>query len=105
MNEQKLRGMLGLAVRARQAQLGTDACRLLVLSGVCGVLLLDAGTSPNTRAKCEEWCRRSDTPVVILPEGMIADATGRTNITLGIRKGSFSEQVLAITGGEQESNQ
>ena len=44
MNETKLKGMLGLALRARQASLGMDACRILIRSGKCGIMLLDGET-------------------------------------------------------------
>ena len=75
MNGQKLKGMLGLALRARQAALGMDACRILIRAGKCGVLLLDGGAGPNTRKRAEELCERNGTPLRILPEGMIGEAT------------------------------
>ena len=97
MNERKLAGLLGFAVKARQAAAGADACRILIRSEKCGVLLLDGGASPNTRKQAEESCSRSGTPVIVLPEGMIEQATGRDNMVIGIPKGSFSEGILKIT--------
>ncbi|MBR5961553.1 MAG: hypothetical protein IKZ98_11250 [Clostridia bacterium] len=94
MNDQKLRGMIGLAVRARQTAAGTDACRILIRCGECGVLLIDSGTADNTRKKAEEMCERTGTPWRVLPEGLIEAATGKSNMILGLRKGSFAEQVL-----------
>ena len=49
MNEQRARGMLGFAVRAREACFGDDACRKMIESGKCGIILLDEETGPNTR--------------------------------------------------------
>ena len=95
MNEQKMKGMIGLAMRARQAAAGTDACRILIRSGKCGAVLLDGAAGANTRKKAEELCERSGTPLRILPEGMIEAATGRSNMTLGLQKGSFAEQILS----------
>ena len=100
MNEQKLKGMIGLAVRARQASAGADACRMLIRSGECGVLLIDGGTADNTREKAEEICERTGTWKRILPEGLIEAATGKNNRILGIRKGSFAEQILKESGDE-----
>ena len=96
MNEQKLAGMLGLTVRARQVSAGMDACRILIRSGNCGVLLIDAETRDNTRKKAEDLCRQTGTPVVVLPPGMIERATGKENRVLAVRKGSFAEQILQI---------
>ena len=96
MNEQKLAGMLGLTIRAGQASAGMDACRILIRSGNCGVLLIDGETRGNTRKKSEDLCRQTGTPVVILPPGTIERATGKDNRVLAIRKGSFTEQILQI---------
>ena len=99
MNTQKVRGMLGLAIRARQAALGMDACRMMIRSGKCGVLLIDGSAGINTRKKAEELCGKTGTPMRVLQEGMIEDATGKSNMVAGLPKGSFAEQVLAETTG------
>ena len=93
MNETKLKGMLGLALRARQASLGMDACRILIRSGKCGIMLLDGDTGSNSRKKAQDMCNQADVPVMILPAGMIAEATGRGNIAAAVRKGPFAEQL------------
>ena len=101
MNDQKVKGMIGLAVRARQTAAGTDACRILIRCGECGVLLIDSGTADNTRKKAEEMCERTGTPRRILPEGLIEAATGKSNMILGLRKGSFAEQILKESMNEE----
>ena len=93
MNEQKVRGMLGLAVRARQVCFGEDACRKLVSRGRCGLVLLDGDTSENTRRKYESLCEREGIEIRILPSGLMAEATGRDNIAAALNKGSFAEQM------------
>ena len=99
MNEHKLAGILGLAIRARQAVPGTEASRILIRSGKCGVLLLDAGTGFNTRKKADDLCRKGKTPIVILPSGLIESATGKSNMMIAIRKGGFAEQFLQMNEG------
>ena len=99
MNEQKLAGMLGLAVRARQAAAGMEACRILVKSGKCGVILTDAEAAPGTREKAEETARQAGTQSGVLPPGMIMKATGKDNMVIAIREGSFSEQIISILSG------
>ena len=39
--ETKLRGLMGLCVRARQATFGEDGCLKSIRGGGCAVLLLD----------------------------------------------------------------
>lgn len=99
MNEQKISGMLGLAVRARQAVAGMDACRIMVRSGKCGVLLLDADAAANTRKRAEDLCLRSETVMMLLPPGLIEKATGKENMIIAVQKGSFAEQLLKIKEG------
>ena len=103
MNGQKLKGMLGLALRARQAALGMDACRILSRAGKCGVLLLDAGAGPNTRKKAEDLCRLTDTPMVLLPPGLIEQSTGRSSMVIAVREGSFAEQFLRMNESQPHS--
>ena len=95
MNEQRAKGMLGLAVRAREACFGDDACRKLIESGKCGIVLMDEETGPNTRKKYEELCGRTGTILAILPRGLMEEATGRTNRVAALRKGAFAEQMTA----------
>ena len=99
MNEQKLSGMLGLAVRARQTSAGMDACRLMIRSGKCGVLLLDGESAENTRKKAENLCRMTGAAMMILSSGLIRKATGKTNMVMAVQKGSFAEQILTINKG------
>ena len=95
MNEQRAKGMLGLATRAREACFGDDACRKLIESRKCGAVLLDEETGPNTREKYQDLCRKAEIPLVILPKGLIEEATGRANRVVALRKGAFAEQMTA----------
>lgn len=99
MNEQKLAGMIGFAVRCRQAAAGTDACRIMIRSGKCGVLLVDEETAPNTRKRAEELCGPENVPIIILKAGLIEQASGKGCRIMGVQKGSFSEQILKLNNG------
>lgn len=96
MNERKLAGMIGLAVRARQAAAGMDACRIMIRAGKCGVLLADGETAPGTREKAEGMARQADIPFRVLPPGMILEATGRDNRVIAVSRGSFAEQIISM---------
>ena len=91
MNETKARGLLGLAVRAGQVSFGEEACRILVRSGKCGMMLLDGGAGANIRKKTEAMCRAEDVPLAVLPPGLIGEATGRANMAAAVKAGPFAE--------------
>ena len=104
MNEQKLYGLIGLAFRARQAESGMEACRILIRSGKCGIMLIDLDTGPNTRKKCAELCEASHTPLVVLPAGMIENATGKNSMVICMKKGSFTEEIRRIVPDENSAS-
>ena len=93
MNEQKLKGILGLSLRAGQAVLGEDVCSRLICSGRCAALFLDGEASGNTRRRYREMCERNSAEFVILPPGFIGAATGRDNMAIALREGAFAEQL------------
>ena len=99
MNEEKTAGMIGLAVRSRQVSTGMEACRILVRTSNCGVMLLDQDTGPNTRKKAEELCIQAGAPIRVLPPGTIEKATGKSNKIIAVQKGSIAEQILKLTEG------
>ena len=96
MNEHeaaKLRGLMGLCVRARQAVFGEDGCMKTIRGGNCGVLLLDSGASQATRDKYRGVCANANTPLVELPAGLLHEATGKPGMAMAILKGGFANQV------------
>ena len=102
MNGDQLKGMIGLALRARQAAAGFDACRMMIRTGQCGIVLIDGATAGNTRRKMEELCARAGVPVRILPEGLIETATGRENRMMAVRAGSFAEKLSETQGTNRQ---
>ena len=95
MNETRVRGMLGFAVKAGQVSFGEEACRILIRGGKCGVMLLDGDAGASTRKKAEAMCRAEEVPLMILPAGLMAEATGRGNIAAAVKKGPFAEQLAS----------
>ena len=73
--ENKLRGLMGLCVRARQAVFGEDGCMKTIRAGNCGALLLDSGASKATRDKYRGVCDNANTLLVELPEDLEAVKT------------------------------
>ena len=91
--ENKLRGLMGLCVRARQAVFGEDGCMKTIRGGNCGVLLLDSGASKATQEKYRGVCENAKTPLELLPEGLLHEATGKPGVAMAILKGGFANQV------------
>ena len=98
--ETKLRGLMGLCVRARQATFGEDGCLKSIRGGGCAVLLLDSGASKATQDKYRGVCDNAGVQMALLPRGLLQDATGRP--------GGLAEQIrqnLPVEGKEEHGQQ
>ena len=93
MDEKRLRGLMGLCVRAGQAVFGEDGCRKAISAGDCGILLTDGGMSDQTRKRYEGLCERENVPMKVIPEGLLEEATGRPGVAMAVKKGNFAEQI------------
>lgn len=106
MNEQqmqKLRGLMGLCVRARQAVFGEDGCMKTIRAGNCGVLLLDSGASQATQEKYTGVCANANTPIELLPEGLLHEATGKPGVAMAVLKGGLANQIRQQLSGTADS--
>lgn len=103
MNKRKLSGLIGLAVRARQAESGMEACRILIRAGKCGILLIDGEAGPNTCKRAAELCAGTHTPMKMLPSGLIEDATGKNCMVIGLKTGGFADEILRIIQDEKDN--
>lgn len=96
MTEQKLRGLMGLSVRARQAVFGEDGCLKTIRADNCGVLLVDSGASAATKKKYHDACSHAGAGMKIIPEGMLLDATGRPGMAMAVVKGGLAQQIIGL---------
>ena len=104
MDEQKLRGLIGLCTRAGQGTFGEDGCMKAVRTGKCALVLLDAGASEATRAKYEGVCRNAGVPLFILPEGLPGDAAGRPGVAMAVKPGGLANQLMRLLQNEECQN-
>ena len=93
----RVQGLMGLCVRARQAVFGEDGCLKSIRSGQCGALLMDAGASAATKEKYRGACERAAVALIVLPEGLLLEATGRPGVAMAVQKGGLSEQLVGLT--------
>ena len=101
----KLRGLMGLCVRARQSVFGEDGCMKTIRAGNCGVLLLDSGASKATQEKYRGVCENAKCPLELLPEGLLHEATGKPGVAMAVLKGGLANQIrqqLRPTGQEMK---
>ena len=103
--EQKLHGLMGLCVRARQAVFGEDGCLKSIRSGGCGVLLLDGRASQATRDKYRGACRNAGVPMAELPEGMLGRATGKPGVAMAVNRGGLCDQIIRLLPQDREDQQ
>ena len=94
MNEERLKGLMGLCVRAGQSIFGEDSCLKAIRSGQAALLILDGGISEKSAEKLECACDREAIPRFRLAEGLLEQATGRSGMAMAVRKGSFAEQMV-----------
>ena len=96
MDENKLRGLMGLCVRARQATFGMDGCLKAVRSGQAGVALVDAGASEATKDKFISTCQHHRIPVRMLREGLLQESTGRPGVVMTVAPGGLADQLRSL---------
>ena len=102
MEAERVRGLMGLCVRAGQTVFGEDGCMKALRNGDCAVLLMDGDISPRTEEKYRRLCLRTGVPVVKLPAGWLEEATGRPGMAMAVRTGRLAEQLVSrIRCGEE----
>ena len=98
MDERKLRGLMGLCVRAGQAVFGEENCLKALRNGQAGLLIMDGNISGNSRKRYAEACGKAGVPDAVLPAGMMEEATGKPAMAMAVRTGSFAEQMIRCLG-------
>lgn len=77
MNEQKVSGLLGLALRSGKVTLGANQAVTVVRSGRAMAVLMDISASENTIKLLRNSCQHHGVPLVETSAGMIDRATGK----------------------------
>jgi hypothetical protein len=94
MDERRMKGLMGLCVRAGQAVFGEEGCRKEITGGRSGAVLLDGGASDGTRKRYTDWCATAEVPLILLPEGLLEEATGKPGRAMAVLKGSFADRMI-----------
>lgn len=104
MNDQKLRGAMGLAMRAGKCVSGDFAVEKAVKSGGAMLVLLDSGASQNTRKKCRDMCAHHGINCIELAN-MAASIGKHGRMVAAITDGNFANMIqLAHASLDAEGN-
>ena len=101
MDENRLRGLMGLCARAGRGVFGEDTCRRTLQGGKVFLLLMEEGISPGSAEKLTRLCGKTGVPVMRIPDGMMR-AAGRNGRVMAVSDGSFARQ-MAACGGDMGS--
>ena len=97
MDDKKIGGMIGLAVKARQAQLGAGRALDCLRAGKAGLLLLDEAASDNTRKRFTDACASHEVELLMLPPGLLGQAAGKTDtMVAALLKGSMADRLRGM---------
>ncbi len=100
---EKMRGYLGLAVRAGQAALGSSLALRDIRDGRAAVVLIDEGASENTRKKLMDACAFRSVPCLTLPSGWIRSSCGSGDwMAMSVRRGGLAETIKRLADGTEE---
>ena len=103
MDEQKIRGLMGLSVRARMAVFGEDGVLKSVRQKEVACVLIDRAISPKSLDRYRSTCMHAGVPMFILPEDCLGQATGRPGMAMAVRTGGLADQLIGLlSNGNRE---
>ena len=77
MNDERIRGLLGLCQRAGKLKTGVEMVESAVKMGGGKLALMDAGIAPRGRKTIHDACAYANVPFGELREALIAEAIGK----------------------------
>ena len=105
MNESRLKGLMGLCVRAGQAVFGGEFCLKSVREQKAALLLLDGDIAKASREKYEQACVKNDVRYGLLPAGLIEESTGKPGKAMAILAGGLAEQIIHCLESSGQNNE
>ena len=99
MDENRVRGMLGICQRAGGMQSGTDMVLKCIRDGRCRLALLDEGSSGATQKKIADACGCRGVSLMYLPAGLLGEACGREGrMTAAVLEEGFADRIRGLCG-------
>lgn len=94
MDEGRLKGLMGLCVRAGQGIFGEENCLKALRNGQVALLLMDGEISDATAEKYQRACQRAEIPFRKTSAGFLQEATGKPGMAMAVRAGRFAERMI-----------
>ena len=100
-NNEKIKGLLGLARRAGKLIFGTEACISNIEKKKIKLILIASDAAERTKLNFENICEKYSIPILeVLDEEEMSKAIGRTNkVVVGIEDVNFSKEIVKIING------
>ncbi|MBQ8159143.1 MAG: hypothetical protein IJ083_00200 [Clostridia bacterium] len=103
MNENSVRGLIGLCVKTGKAQFGESRCLGAIRGGKGAVLLLDRAASENTKKRYRHACVYYHVKMVMMPEDLIARASGRDVMAVCMLHSELTEKLMVLLQDEENA--
>lgn len=99
--EKRVAGFLGLCTRAGQLSFGQEACVDAARTRKAALVLLDEGSSENTRKRFLDSCKTHGVPLYGLSEGTLAQAVGKEGRKVAaVMPGGMAQKLLELLKDE-----
>ena len=103
--EERLRGLLGIAMRAGRLITGADTVLNTVRAGKAQLVLADEAASENTLKKVKDACIYHHAAIMYLPQGLLESATGRDGRMLGVLTDQgFARKIQEIMAEDRQAS-
>ncbi|MDO5022128.1 MAG: ribosomal L7Ae/L30e/S12e/Gadd45 family protein [Eubacteriales bacterium] len=101
MIEDKISGLIGLALRQGAVSVGTNPTLDLIRKKKAELVLLDKSASENTKKRLQNACEHYEVPLYYVNESLIEKASGKVNrMAVAFPKGNgISKEILKLAGG------
>lgn len=101
MINNKVCGLLGLAMRAGKISFGTEACVQEIEKNRIKLLIIATDASERTKMKLNSICNNKKIPILeILSIDEISKSIGKNNKAIvGIKDSNFSREIIKIING------
>ena len=98
MNEERLRGLIGLCQRAGKMQSGADLAVKAIRKGSCRLALIDEKAAANTVKKITDSCIYYHVPYLLLPAGLLEQACGMEGrLTAAVLDAGFAGRLRTLS--------
>lgn len=67
-----------------------------IRAGNCGLVLVDSAASAATKKKYLSVCSHAGVRMAVLPENLLAEATGRPGVAMAILQGGLAERMMQM---------